>query len=163
MTSQKYFEEAWKNRKLVGGALKAAHVRPDYHLYEDLLQEDVILYPEMLRKLDGQKTRTEIDKLSFKKLLWHIIDTLRREQRVCERNTAIDKAYDLGEAAAWDNLVALKNEAKKLSHLEQVILFEHLLEKKTITQLVEECGVPRITLKRLKKQLLGKLRAVMEQ
>lgn len=163
MTSQKYFEEAWKNRKLVGGALKAAHVRPDYHLYEDLLQEGVILYAEMLRKLDGQKTRTEIDKLSFKKLLWHIIDTLRREQRVCERNTAIDKAHDLGEAAAWDNLVALKNEAKKLSHLEQVILFEHLLEKKTITQLVEECGVPRITLKRLKKQLLGKLRAVMEQ
>lgn len=163
MTSQKYFEEAWKNRKLVGGALKAAHVRPDYHLYEDLLQEGVILYAEMLRKLDGQKTRTEIDKLSFKKLLWHIIDTLRREQRVCERNTAIDKAYDLGETAAWDNLVALKNEAKKLSHLEQVILFEHLLEKKTITQLVEECGVPRITLKRLKKQLLGKLRAVMEQ
>lgn len=163
MTSQKYFEEAWKNRKLVGGALKAAHVRPDYHLYEDLLQEGVILYAEMLCKLDGQKTRTEIDKLSFKKLLWHIIDTLRREQRVCERNTAIDKAYDLGEAAAWDNLVALKNEAKELSHLEQVILFEHLLEKKTITQLVEECGVPRITLKRLKKQLLGKLRAVMEQ
>lgn len=163
MTSQKYFEEAWKNRKLVGGALKAAHVRPDYHLYEDLLQEGVILYAEMLCKLDGQKTRTEIDKLSFKKLLWHIIDTLRREQRVCERNTAIDKAYDLGEAAAWDNLVALKNEAKKLSHLEQVILFEHLLEKKTITQLVEECGVPRITLKRLKKQLLGKLRNVMEQ
>lgn len=163
MTSQKYFEEAWKNRKLVGGALKAAHVRQDYHLYEDLLQEGVILYAEMLRKLDGQKTRTEIDKLSFKKLLWHIIDTLRREQRVCERNTAIDKAYDLGEAAAWDNLVALKNETKKLSHLEQVILFEHLLEKKTITQLVEECGVPRITLKRLKKQLLGKLRAVMEQ
>lgn len=71
--------------------------------------------------------------------------------------------YDLGEAAAWDNLVALKNEAKKLSQLEQVILFEYLLEKKTITQLVEECGVPRITLKRLKKQLLQKLRNVMEK
>lgn len=67
MTSQKYFEEAWKNRKLVGGALKAAHVRPDYHLYEDLLQEGVILYAEMLRKLDGQKVRSEIDKLSFKR------------------------------------------------------------------------------------------------
>ena len=109
MTSQKYFEEAWKNRKLVGGALKAAHVRPDYHLYEDLLQDGVILYADMLSKLDGQKTRNEIDKLSFKKVLWHIIDTLRREQRVCERNTTIDKAYDLGEAAAWDNLVALKS------------------------------------------------------
>ena len=113
MTSQKYFEEAWKNRKLVGGALKAAHVRPDYHLYEDLLQEGVILYAEMLRKLDGQKTRTEIDKLSFKKVLWQTVDALRREQRVCEHNTTIDEVYNLGEAAAWDNLVALKNEAKK--------------------------------------------------
>ena len=163
MTSQKYFEEAWKNRKLVDGALKAAHVRPDYHLYEDLLQDGVILYAEMLRKLDEQKTRNEIDKLSFKKVLWQTIDILRREQRVCERNTVIDEAYDLGEAAAWDNLVALKNEVKKLSQLEQVILFDHLLERKTITQLVEECGVPRTTLKRLKQQLLGKLRAVIER
>ncbi|CCI86541.1 hypothetical protein [Lactobacillus gigeriorum] len=88
---------------------------------------------------------------------------MRREQRVCERNTVIDEAYDLGEAAAWDNLVALKNEVKKLSQLEQVILFDHLLERKTITQLVEECGVPRTTLKRLKQQLLGKLRAVIER
>lgn len=116
----------------------------------------------MLRKLDGQKPRTEIDKLSFKKVLWQTIDALRREQRVCEHNTAIDEAYNLGEAAAWNNLVALKNEAKKVSQLEQVILFEHLLEKKTITQLVEECGVPRITLKQLKKQLLQKLRNVVE-
>lgn len=121
------------------------------------------MYAEMLRKLDGQKTRSEIDKLSFKKVLWQTIDALRREQRVCERNTAIDEAYDLGKTEAWNNLVALKNEIKKLNQLEQVILFEHLLEKKTITQLVEECGIPRITLKRLKKQLLGKLRNVMEQ
>lgn len=163
MTSQNYFEEAWKNRKLVGGALKAAHVRPDYHLYEDLLQDGVILYAEMLCKLDGQKFRSEIDKLSFKKVLWQTIDSLCREQRVCEHNTGIDEAYDLGKNEAWDNLIALKNEAKKLSQLEQIILFEHLLEKKTITQLVEECGVPRITLKRLKKQLLDKLCAVMEQ
>lgn len=77
MTSQKYFEEAWNNRKLVGGALKVAHVRPDYHLYEDLLQDGVILYADMLRKLDGQKPRTEIDKLSFKKVLWQTIDALR--------------------------------------------------------------------------------------
>ena len=104
-----------------------------------------------------------MDKLSFKKVLWQTIDALRSEQRVCEHNTAIDEAYNLGEAAAWNNLVALKNEAKKLSQLEQVILFEHLLEKKTITQLVEECGVPRITLKRLKKQLLQKLRNVIEK
>ena len=71
--------------------------------------------------------------------------------------------YDLGEAAAWDNLVALKNEAKKLSQLEQVIRFEQLLDKKTVTQLVEECGVPRIKQKQLKKQLLQKLRNVMEK
>lgn len=108
MTSQKYFEEAWNNRKLVGGALKAAHVRPDYHLYEDLLQDGVILYADMLRKLDGQKPRTEIDKLSFKKVLWQTIDALRREQRVFEHNTTIDEAYNLGEAAAWNKPCCIK-------------------------------------------------------
>ena len=102
-------------------------------------------------------------KICCKKVLWQTIDALRREQRVCEHNTAIDEAYDLGEAATWDNLVALKNEVKNLSQLEQVILFEHLFERKNITQLVEECGVPRITLKRLKKQLLQKLHVLLEQ
>lgn len=67
MTSQKYFEEAWKNRKLVGGALKAAHVRPDYHLYEDLLQEGVILYAEMLRKLDGKRFAVRLISLASKR------------------------------------------------------------------------------------------------
>ena len=51
MISQNSFRNAWENRKLVGGALKAAHVRPDYHLYEDLFQEGLIVYAEMLEEM----------------------------------------------------------------------------------------------------------------
>ena len=65
MTKQNYFIEAWKNRKLIGGALKAAHVRPDYHLYEDLFQEGLILYAEMLEHLISEKTRTELISLAL--------------------------------------------------------------------------------------------------
>lgn len=66
MISKNSFKKAWNNRKLVGGALKAAHVRPDYHLYEDLFQEGLIVYAEMIEELTPQKDNKEIDKLSFR-------------------------------------------------------------------------------------------------
>lgn len=124
MISQNSFRKAWENRKLVGGALKAAHVRPDYHLYEDLFQEGLVIYAEMLEELATDKARTEIDKLSFK--LWQTLNRLKREQRVCERNTDMNEAYDLGEEAYWNNLVVLKQEVNKLSKMEQVIFYDHL-------------------------------------
>lgn len=124
MISQNSFRKAWENRKLVGGALKVAHVRPDYHLYDDLFQEGLIVYAEMLEELATDKARTEIDKLSFK--LWQTLNRLKREQRVCERNTDMNEAYDLGEEAYWNNLVVLKQEVNKLSKMEQVIFYDHL-------------------------------------
>ena len=126
MISQNSFKKAWENRKLVGGALKAAHVRPDYHLYDDLFQEGLIVYAEMLEELATDKAPTEIDKLSFKKVLWQTLNRLKREQRVCERNTDMNEAYDLGEEADWNNLVVLKQEVNKLSKMEQVIFYDHL-------------------------------------
>lgn len=66
MISKNSFKKAWNNRKLVGGALKAAHVRPDYHLYEDLFQKGLIVYAEMIEELTPQKDNKEIDKLSFR-------------------------------------------------------------------------------------------------
>ena len=126
MISQNSFRKAWENRKLVDGALKAAHVRPDYHLYDDLFQEGLIVYAEMLEELATDKARTKIDKLSFKKVLWQTLNRLKREQRVCERNTDMNEAYDLGEEADWNNLVVLKQEVNKLSKMEQVIFYDHL-------------------------------------
>lgn len=125
MISQNGFRKAWENRKLVGGALKAAHVRPDYHLYDDLFQEGLIVYAEMFEELATDKARTEIDKLSFKKVLWQTLNRLKRKQRVCERNTDMNEAYDLGEEAYWNNLVVLKQEVNKLSKMEQVIFYDH--------------------------------------
>lgn len=78
----------------------------------------------MLEELATDKARTEIDKLSFK--LWQTLNRLKREQRVCERNTDMNEAYDLGEEADWNNLVVLKQEVNKLSKMEQVIFYDHL-------------------------------------
>lgn len=161
MISQNSFRKAWENRKLVGGALKAAHVRPDYHLYEDLFQEGLIVYAEMLEELATNKARTEIDKLSFKKVLWRTLNRLKREQRVCERITNMDEAYDLGEEADWNNLVVLKQEVNKLSKMEQVIFYDHLLSNKKITELAAEYRISRRTLTRLKHDLLVKLRKML--
>ncbi|WP_308570739.1 hypothetical protein [uncultured Lactobacillus sp.] len=95
-------------------------------MYDDLFQEGLIVYAEMLEELATDKARTEIDKLSFKKVLWQPLNRLKREQRVCERNTDMNEAYDLGEEADWNNLVVLKQEVNKLSKMEQVIFYDHL-------------------------------------
>ncbi|WP_283112230.1 hypothetical protein [Lactobacillus gallinarum] len=62
----------------------------------------------------------------FKKVIWQTLNRQKREQRVCERNTDMNEAYDLGEEADWNNLVVLKQEVNKLSKMEQVIFYDHL-------------------------------------
>lgn len=161
MISKNSFNRAWNNRKLVGGALKAAHVRPDYHLYEDLFQEGLIIYAEMIEELTPQKDKKEIDKLSFRKVIWHTLNRLKREQRVCERSTDMDEANELGQQTNWNNLVVLKEEVDKLSKIEQTILYENILSNKKITQIAKEYGVSRRTLTRFKHDLLVKLRTVL--
>lgn len=163
MTKQKYFIESWKNKKLIGGALKAAHVRPDYHLYEDLFQEGLILYAEMLEQLASEKTCTEIDKLSFKKIIWQTLNRLHKEQLNCEWNTDIEEAYDLGEIKDLDNLVILKGEIKEFSEIERLILLEHLIGNSTLRQLSAEYEIPRRSLTRTKHNLLEKLREILNR
>lgn len=161
MSTQENFIKAWQNRKLVGGALKVAHVRPDYHLYEDLFQEGLILYAEMLEQLASEKTRTEIDKLSFKKIIWQTLNRLHKEQLNCERSTDIEEAYDLGENKDLDNLVILKGEIKEFSEIERLILLEHLIGNSTLRQLSAEHDIPRRSLTRTKHDLLEKLRKML--
>ena len=115
----------------------------------------------MLEELATEKARTEIDKLSFKKVLWQTLNRLKRKQRVCECNTDMDEAYDLGEKADWNNLVVLKREVNKLTEMEQIIFYEYLLSDKKITQLAAEYGTSRRTLTRLKHDLLVKLRKML--
>lgn len=79
-------------------------------------------------------------RIYFKKVLWQTLNRLKRKQRVCERNTDMDEAYDLGEKADWNNLVVLKREVNKLTEMEQIIFYEHLLSDKKITQLAAEYG-----------------------
>lgn len=163
MTKQNYFIEAWKNRKLIGGALKAVHVRPDYHLYEDLFQEGLILYAEMLEHLIFEKTRTEIDKLSFRKIIWQTLNRLHKEQLNCEQNTDIEEAYDLGENKDSDNLVILKGEIKEFNKIERLILLEHLICNSTLRQISAEHDIPRHSLTRTKHDLLEKLREILNR
>ena len=158
MISQTSFMKAWNNKKLVAGALKAASVRGDYINYEDLLQDGIVLYAQLLDKW-ADKEEQEVNKLAFRKIIWQTIDSLRKVQKHQERNTNLEEGFTLtAEELDWDNLVVLKDEIKKLNSVEFTILFEHLLANKTITKLAQESGIPRITLQRVKKRLLLKLR-----
>ena len=110
MIREESFIKAWENRRLVGGAIKAAGVRRDYQDYADLFQDGVLIYAGMIEESPGQN----IDKLAFKKILWHTLDELRKIQRREEKNQEIDNAKDFSRLEVdWDSLVVLKDEVKK--------------------------------------------------
>lgn len=159
MIKEESFIKAWENRRLVCGAIKAAGVRKDYQEYADLVQDGVLIYAGMLEKSPDQ----DIDRLAFKKILWHTLDELRKVQRREERSEEINNELELKkEKIEWDNLIILKDKVKELNGIEELVFFEHLLAQKEITNLVEVAGCSRRTLQRVKKGLLLKLKNALK-
>ena len=159
MIKEESFIKAWENRRLVCGAIKAAGVRKDYQEYADLVQDGVLIYAGMLEKSPDQ----DIDRLAFKKILWHTLDELRKVQRREERSEEINNELELKkEKIEWDNLIILKDKVQELNGIEKLVFFEHLLAQKEITNLVEVAGCSRRTLQRVKKNLLVKLKNALK-
>ena len=159
MIKEESFLKAWENRRLVCGAIKAAGVRKDYQEYADLVQNGVLIYAGILEKSPDQ----DIDRLAFKKILWHTLDELRRVQRREEKSEEINNELEFKkEKVEWDNLIILKNKVKELNEIEKLVFFEHLLAQKEITNLVELAGCSRRTLQRVKMGLLLKLKNALK-
>lgn len=159
MIKEENFIKAWENRRLVCGAIKAAGVRKDYQEYADLVQDGVLIYAGMLEKSQDQ----DIDRLAFKKILWHTLDELRKVQRREERSEEINNELEFKkEKIEWDNLIILKDKVNQLNGIEKLVFFEHLLAQKEITNLVEVAGCSRRTLQRVKKNLLLKLKNALK-
>ena len=159
MIKEESFIKAWENRRLVCGAIKAAGVRKDYQEYADLIQDGVLIYAGMLEKSQGQ----DIDRLAFKKIIWHTLDELRKVQRREEKSEEINNELEFKkEKVEWDNLIILKNKVKELNGIEKLVFFEHLLAQKEITNLVEVARCLRRTLQRVKKNLLVKLKNTLK-
>ena len=159
MIKEENFSKAWENRRLVCGAIKAAGVRKDYQEYADLIQDGALIYAGMLEKSQGQ----DIDRLAFKKILWHTLDELRKVQRREERSEEINNELEFKkEKIEWDNLIILKDKVEELNGIEKLVFFEHLLAQKEITNLVEVAGCSRRTLQRVKKNLLFKLKQALK-
>ena len=159
MIKEENFSKAWENRRLIYGAIKAAGVRKDYQEYADLIQDGVLIYAGMLEKSPDQ----DIDRLAFKKIIWHTLDELRKVQRREEKSEDINNELEFKkEKVEWDNLIILKNKVKELNEIEKLVFFEHLLAQKEITNLVEVAGCSRQTLQRVKMGLLLKLKNALK-
>ena len=160
--SKEAFLRAWQNQKLVRGALKSAHVRLDYTNYEDFLLEGIIVYAEMLTKLTGMK-QIEVDRLSFRKIIWHTIDLLRKDKQVAELEVPAEISGQIEQLNNWDNQLILAQELAEMSQLERMLFFNHLIEGQTISALAQQTGISRVQLQRLKHNLLAHLREVLEK
>ncbi|WEV38553.1 sigma-70 family RNA polymerase sigma factor [Lactobacillus sp. ESL0680] len=159
--SKQAFLAAWKNQKLVRGALKAVHVRQDYTNYEDLLQEGICVYAQMLDQ-KGELSQEEVDRRSFRKIIWHTIDQLRKDQRTTERQADFEQAQSLGMMNNWDNYLILEKEVMQMSELERLLFFHNLIAGEPISALAQEACVTRVQLQRVKRQLLMHLRQVLD-
>lgn len=159
--NQQAFLTAWNNPKLVKGALKAAHVRVDYTNYEDLFQEGILIYAEMLTKF-ADKKRSEVDRLSFRKIIWHTIDLLRKRQRQSEEEIAFDSLTE-ELMTNWNNQLVLKGELVRMNEIEKLLFINHLIGGQTISSLAQEAHVSRVQLQRIKHNLLIHLREILEK
>ena len=159
MIKEESFIKALENRRLVCGAIKDTGVRKDYQEYADLIQDGVLIYAGILEKSPDQ----DIDRLAFKKIIWHTLDELRKVQRREEKSEDINNELEFKkEKVEWDNLIILKNKVKELNEIEKLVFFEHLLAQKEITNLVELAGCSRRTLQKVKKFLLLKLKNALK-
>ena len=159
MIKEESFIKALENRRLVCGAIKDTGVRKDYQEYADLIQDGVLIYAGILEKSPDQ----DIDRLAFKKIIWHTLDELRKVQRREEKSEDINNELEFKkEKVEWDNLIIFKNKVKELNEIEKLVFFEQLLAQKEITNLVELAGCSRQTLQRVKKGLLLKLKNALK-
>ena len=129
MIKEENFIKAWENRRLVCGAIKAAGVRKDYQEYADLVQDGVLIYAGMLEKSQDH----DIDRLAFKKILWHTLDELRKVQRREERSEEINNELEFKkEKIEWDNLIILKDKVQELNGIEKLVFFNIYSHKKKL-------------------------------
>lgn len=153
------FLTAYHNRRLVAGALKAAHVRMDYANYEDLLQEGLEIYAQALAA-NRDLPRKQLDRRVFRKIIWHTLDVLRREQFIKDK---CGGDYAACPTLNYDSdlILSVKTEVKKMSVLEQQLFYEHVLAGKTLKSLAASWGLSQSTLSRKNRKLLEKLRQAL--
>lgn len=164
--SNESFMKAWENRKLVGGALKAAHVYPHFSSYEDFFNEGIIIYARMLTEypdMDGAK----LDQLAFRKIIWRTTDELRRIKFAGDRSTCVDDARKLIDHSdslglGSDRMLMLKALVSEMSEVEQRIVYDHLLSGMTMVDLARRLDYPVRSLHRIKRKVIACLRAGME-
>ena len=147
---------AWENKSLVCGALKCAHIRPDHPQYDDYYQNGVIIYAQMLEQ-HSDKSRKEVDKLSFRKIIWATTDQIRHENHFDECEFETSEAVNMSEDYLYDDLLLLKDELLAMREIERAILIENIVFKRKISDM-EEYGLHRGSLQRIKQKLLTRLR-----
>lgn len=155
--SQKNFMKAWNNKKLIAGALKYAHVRRDYDRYDDLYQNAVLIYAQMLEE-HSDLPLEQIDKLSFRKIIWMTLNELKKIKHYEERNGQIEEAFEVSQSFNYEDLAILHEELQKLREIERVILVDHVLYKRKLKDLYREYEINPASIRRVKARLLKRMR-----
>ncbi|MCO6542570.1 MAG: sigma-70 family RNA polymerase sigma factor [Lactobacillus sp.] len=154
------FTLAWKEQRLIFGALKRAGVYRSNYLYEDLVQEGYLTYA--LTWSNSHLTGEEFNHYVFQRIVWRTLDLLRHE-RYRQEHSDVDELMisdeQVGEPLFWD--VQVQELLPQLTAVEQQILFKHLLQEQKLSLLAINLGVTPRYLRKVRTQLREKLRPLL--
>lgn len=157
--TQVNLERAWKNRLLVHGALKAAHVSPSSADYDDLFQEGLLIYAQCLGEADLTYSEKSIKNWIFQRIIWMVQDYYRQTHFKYECGEVPEDVAVINEC---DFRLDLRSSLRQLPMLERVVFIQCLHEGRRRPEVCARLGMSYSTFNRVKKRMLENLREMMK-
>lgn len=153
---------------IVYGAVRKCGIRYDHINYDDFVQigrlKLVDAYKEFPKDLFNEEYFYQFTGYAYRKVYWAIMDQIRKEQRIFEREDALPETFSewgTMDTEAFDEDFAVwelfHSMLKCLSEKEQTYLKDSVLNQLTITEIAKKHKVSRKTVYTWRKQVAKKL------
>ncbi|WP_208560065.1 sigma-70 family RNA polymerase sigma factor [Marinilactibacillus kalidii] len=153
---------------IVFGAMKKMGIRYDHMNYDDFIQigrlKLVGAYQSFPKDLHQETYFYQFTGYAYRKVYWGLMDQIRKEQKVFEREAALPESYkERGtvDHQAFDQEIIVwtmfSSMLQCLTEKEQLYLKYLVMDQLTITEIAKKLQVSRKTVYTWKKQVAKKL------
>lgn len=153
---------------IVYGAIKKCRISYNHANFDDFVQigriKLVDAYREFPKNLFNEDYFYQFTGYAFRKVYWALMDQIRKEQRIFEREEALPESYEEWgminpevfdeDFVVWELFYSMLN---CLSEKEQHYLKDSVIEQLTVTEIAKKRKVSRKTVYAWRKQVAKKL------
>lgn len=156
------FMLALENKCVIFGALKKTRIYNSRFDYDDYVQEAFIVYAKCYQTYSDEWNLVSFNKYAYQKIVWSIIDRLRKEQSYTDSHILDDfESLDFHKREMIDIVRML--DGIKLTKYEKRILFDHWINEMPIRVLATDLKVSCRYLREVRKKLKRKILAQKKQ